>query len=118
MSRRPRGTSQWEEAGNEDLRLTPLRDAMSSLLRSRGLESASVLTEVISAWEAAAGPEVAAKVTPVGLRGRELICEVADPAWATQMRLLSERLLSRLADELGVSVADQLTVRVSRRSGA
>jgi predicted nucleic acid-binding Zn ribbon protein len=52
----------------------------------------------------------------VSLRHGELVCEVDDPAWATQVRLLSEMLLGRLADEVGGKVADRLSIHVKRRS--
>jgi predicted nucleic acid-binding Zn ribbon protein len=99
-----------------DQAVTPIGDAMATLLRSRGLGATVVLAEVMSAWERVAGPELAARVRPVSLRHGELVCEVDDPAWATQVRLLSEMLLGRLADEVGGKVADRLSIHVKRRS--
>jgi predicted nucleic acid-binding Zn ribbon protein len=119
MTRQPEDRdSKWEGATGADIQVTPIGDAVSSLLQSRGLGGTVVLARVQAAWEEAAGPEVAARVRPVGLRGRELVCEVSDPAWATQIRLLSDKLLGRLAEVLGHAPADHLAVRISRRSEA
>jgi len=103
---------------SDDPTVTPIGDAVSSLLRSRGLGSTVVLAEVMAKWEQVAGAELAAKIRPVALQGRRLVCEVDEPAWATQVRLLADKLLGRLAEELGRDVADELSVRVKRRSEA
>ncbi len=105
------------EGLSESLELTAIGDAMSSLLRARGLGATAVLAKISQVWDAAAGPELAARIEPVALRGRELVCEVAESAWATQVRLVSDRLLSRLEEELGARVVDRLSVRVRPRSG-
>ncbi|MHB8246550.1 MAG: DciA family protein [Acidimicrobiales bacterium] len=107
--------SAWEGPGAPDLGLTPIAEAVSSLLRSRGLTAAIVMSKVLACWEQAVGSELAAKIKPVSLRQKELVCEVEDPAWATQVKLLSDKVLSRLADEVGSPVAERLTVRVKRR---
>ncbi len=113
--RRGLGTPRFDD-DDDDPAVTPIGDAMATLLRSRGLGATVVLAEIMSAWERAAGPEISARVKPVALRHRELVCEVDDPAWATQVRLLSEQLLANLADEVGGNVADRLSVHVKRRS--
>jgi predicted nucleic acid-binding Zn ribbon protein len=96
--------------------LTPIRDAISSVLRARGLAAAAALAEITSVWQRTVGEEVAKQVVPVALRAGELVCEAADQAWATEMRLLSDAVLARLADELGHAVAARCTVRVRSRS--
>ncbi len=116
--REDRAPSSWSDATGESREATPIGDAMSSLLRSRGLGSTIDLANVQSVWEEVAGPDVARRVRPVGLRDRELVCEVSDPAWATQIRLLGDHLLTRLSEVLGGTPADRLSVRISRRSEA
>ncbi|MHB1988461.1 MAG: DciA family protein [Acidimicrobiales bacterium] len=102
--------------GEEDLGITPIGDAMTSLLRSRGLGATVVLARVLSSWQSAVGADLASKIRPVALRHRELVCEVDDSAWATQVKLLSKKLLARLSEEVGASVADELSVHVKPRS--
>lgn len=92
----------------------PIGDALGNLLRARGLGATLVLADVVACWETVTGADVAAHVAPVALRGRELVVEVDQAAWATQIQLLSGTLLARLSEELGGGVADQLSVRVRR----
>ncbi|MGH9296893.1 MAG: DUF721 domain-containing protein [Acidimicrobiales bacterium] len=99
---------------DEEVPGTPIREALSDLLRARGLSGTLVLADILACWQAAAGPEVAAHVRPVSLRGKELVVEVDQPAWATQVQLLAARLLSRLSEELGFVAVEQLKVRVER----
>lgn len=110
------GSAEDPPDGITELELTPIGDAMASLLRSRGLGETVVLAEVLAVWEEVAGPEIAAKVRITGLRSRELLCEVEEPAWATQVKLMSEALLCRLCERVGAKVADRITVQVRRRS--
>jgi predicted nucleic acid-binding Zn ribbon protein len=51
---------------------------------------------VFSEWPAVAGPNLAAHAQPVALRDGELVVEVDDPAWASQLRWLEPELRARL----------------------
>ena len=88
--------------------------AVDHLLRARGLEATAVLADVVGCWEATVGRDVATHVTPVVVRQSELVVEVDEPAWATQVQLLSSLLLARLADQLGPGAPHRLSVRVGR----
>lgn len=93
--------------------------AVNRLLRARGLEEAAVLADVQAVWVEAVGAEVAAHVSPVALHSGELVADVDQAAWATQVQLLSSTLLARLAEVLGPGAPDRLRVRLGRpRHGA
>ena len=51
---------------------------------------------------------------PVKLDGRVLVVEVDDPAWATQVKLLSAMIIERLHSVADVTI-DRIEVRVDRR---
>jgi predicted nucleic acid-binding Zn ribbon protein len=69
---------------------------------------------VFGRWEEIVGPAVAAHVRPIRLDRARLVVEVGDPAWATQIRLLSDRVRQRVAEVTGTAV-ETLEVRVARR---
>lgn len=98
-------------------RAEPVGDALAAYLRSRGLQAAGDLAQILVEWEAAAGPLIAKHTRPVAMRDRELVCEADSAAFATELRLAAYAVLSRLETQLGERLADQLTVRVSRGSG-
>lgn len=101
---------------DENEGLTPLQEAVSALLSSRGLESAADLAGVMAAWPEVAGEELAARASPAALRGGELVVEVEDAAWGTQVTLLGGELLRRFHEQLGGPVVTRLVVRVKPRS--
>lgn len=105
-----------EEHPAHAIEATPIGDAMSSLLRARGMTPAKHLAEVMAAWEEAVGPELAERVRPVALRGDELVVEVDSSPWATQVSLLSDRLLDGLSAAIGRPVASRLSARVNPSS--
>ena len=91
----------------------PIGSAVDRLLRQRGMEDALVLGQVASCWEAVVGPEVARQVRPQLVRGRELVVAVDHPAWATELELAGSAVLGRLAEQLGETAPQRLTVRVA-----
>ena len=75
----------------------PVVSSLDRLARRLGAPPPDVLQAVFARWEEMVGPQVAAHATPRSLRGGVLVIAVDESAWATQLRLLSADLLSRLA---------------------
>jgi hypothetical protein len=100
----------------EELGVTPINEAVSALLRARGLTATETLAEIMRLWPEAAGADLAASARPAGIRPGELVVEVPDPAWATKIRLESSSILGRLTDLVGFPVATRLAVRIKPSS--
>lgn len=91
----------------------PLTDSLDSLMRSlRGTDRRQV-GGVFGRWAEAVGDDVARHVQPVRLDGRTLTVEVDDAAWATQVRFVTDTIVSRLREVAGVEL-DAVEVRVRR----
>lgn len=106
--RRAARAEQDERAGGEPLAFGA---AVSELLDERGWNAEAAAAKVLANWEVIAGPEIAAASRPVRLRNAELLLEAESTAWATQLRLLSRTILSRISAELGPDVVRKLVVR-------
>lgn len=92
----------------------PVTDALDGLLRSlRGGAGRAEVGGVFGRWEDAVGTALAANVRPVRLERGMLLVEVDDPAWATEVRFMSDDLRARLAEVTGVEV-ERIEVRVAR----
>jgi len=89
---------------------------MDSLVRSLqgGAQSGGAVAVggVFGRWSEVVGEAMAAHVQPVKLERDRLVVEVREPAWATQVRMLSDRIRERLQEVVGVSV-DTIEVRVA-----
>ncbi len=75
----------------------PLADALASYLRQSGFAKRLQQAEVIEAWPELVGPQIAAvtapeSVTPDGV----LRVRVATAAWATELGLMTPRILARI----------------------
>ena len=97
----------------------PLGESIDGVVRSlrggaRREGEAHAIGGVFGRWKEIVGEAVAAQVQPIRLDGRRLVVEVSDPAWATQMRLLTDRVCQRIDDVTGTFV-DTVEIRV--RSG-
>jgi predicted nucleic acid-binding Zn ribbon protein len=100
------------DGGGRDLR--PVGEVLDRALRGLGGAGASTLELVFSRWEELVGPQVAAHAQPLTLRGSTLVIAADEPAWATQLRLLSGSLLARLDEVSGPGAVTTIEVRVRR----
>jgi predicted nucleic acid-binding Zn ribbon protein len=89
--------------------------SLTEAARLLGAEGALELSAVKRRWLEAVGPEVAAHCRPVSLRSGRLTLAVDHPAWASELRVLSGMLLSRIR-EVQPSV-EAIVVQVSPRDG-
>lgn len=76
---------------------TPLADALASYLKQSGFSRRLQQAGVVEAWAELVGPQIAAvtapeSVTPDGV----LRVRVATAAWATELGLMTPRILARL----------------------
>jgi len=97
----------------------PLSSSLDAVVKSLRGPNRDAVGGVFGRWDEAVGAQVAAHVRPVKLDARDgervLVVEVDDPAWATQVKLLTSTITARLHDVAGVDV-HRLEVRVDRRA--
>ena len=88
----------------------PLASVLARLVKARGWQQPKAEGTVFGDWERVVGAEVAAHSRPVKLEGGELTVEAESTAWATQLRLLTGRLLANIAAEVGRGVVVRLHI--------
>lgn len=88
----------------------PFGAVLAHLLKTRGWQKPAAEARLFGAWSAVVGPDLADHCRPVKLDDGDLLVEAESTAWATQLRLLSGRLLARIAAELGRGVVTKLTI--------
>jgi predicted nucleic acid-binding Zn ribbon protein len=98
----------------------PLSAAMDSLVRSlqggTRRAGAAAVGGVFGHWADVVGVAMAAHVQPVKLEGDRLVVEVQEPAWATEVRMLTDRIIDRVAEVAGITIA-AIDVRVAGARG-
>jgi predicted nucleic acid-binding Zn ribbon protein len=82
----------------------PISASLDEVVRSLRGPGRREVGGVFGRWEEAVGPQVAAHARPVRLDGGVLVVEVDEPAWATQITLLSNTIRERLMTVTGVEV--------------
>lgn len=87
-----------------------LSDVVARLLRDRGWVEDVSVGGVVGRWREVVGDQVADHCTPETFEDKVLVVRADSTAWATQVRLLTPRLLERLAQEVGEGVVEQVTV--------
>jgi predicted nucleic acid-binding Zn ribbon protein len=85
-------------------------DVLQRLMKARGWERPRAEATVFGAWEKVVGPDIAKHSRPVKLDAGVLTVEAESTAWATQLRLLTGRLLKSIAAEVGHNVVTRLNI--------
>lgn len=82
---------------NGERKPTPLGEALDAWIARSGLSRRLAMAEVVAAWPELVGPQIAAvtralAVTPDGT----LLVRVATHGWATELGLMTPRILGRV----------------------
>jgi predicted nucleic acid-binding Zn ribbon protein len=85
--------------------------AIRGLIADRGWETTTTAARVLAEWDDLVGPEIAEHCRPASLLEGELVLIAESSAWATQLRLMTKVLMSRLADQVGRDVVTSVVVR-------
>jgi predicted nucleic acid-binding Zn ribbon protein len=105
--RRGRGYS---GAGPDARDPQPFGQMIQRLVEDRGWEKNTAEATVLGSWDRLVGAEVAAHCRPVSLREGELTLQAESTAWATQLRMLTGKLLGLIKAELGANVVTKIRV--------
>jgi predicted nucleic acid-binding Zn ribbon protein len=100
--------------GREPRRLGELLDPIAKRL---GGPASGVFAAIFARWEGLVGPDIAAHAKPVALRKGVLVLAVDHPAWATQLRYMTDQLLSRITEETATSAVTEIHLRVNGADG-
>jgi len=76
-----------------------LGDVLDALTRELGWNSPLARSELLASWERIAGADTAAHSTPAGIEEGVLTVRCDSTAWATQLRLMRTRLVTRITAE-------------------
>ena len=106
--RRLRGYS---GAGPDSRDPQPLGVVLAKLVKARGWQRPTAEARLFGMWEQVVGPDLASHSRPVMLEEGVLTIEAESTAWATQLRLLTGKLLVRIAGEVGRDVVKKLNIR-------
>ncbi len=87
-----------------------LGEQLDQFVTERGWVSDVAVGAVIGRWPQIVGPEIAQHCAPVDFVDGILTVRGDSTAWATQLRLLSSSLLTRLAEEVGDGTVTELRV--------
>jgi predicted nucleic acid-binding Zn ribbon protein len=105
--RRLRGYS---GAGPDPRDPQPFGVILAKLVKTRGWQQPAAEGRIFGLWPKMVGEDLASHCRPVKLEDGELTIEAESTAWATQIRLLAGKLLSRIASEAGRDVVKRIHV--------
>ena len=90
----------------------PIAASLDRVLGYLQAPSARTVKTVFTEWPELAGPQLAAHAQPIALRDGELVIEVDDQAWASQLRWLEPELRTRLEALPGGPKVDRIRFRL------
>jgi predicted nucleic acid-binding Zn ribbon protein len=88
----------------------PFGALLAKLVKARGWQQPAAEARIFGTWDTLVGADLASHCRPVKLENGELTLEAESTAWATQLRLLTGRLLTRITTEVGREVVTRIYV--------
>ena len=79
-------------------------DILKERISALGWEGRLLEEEVLTSWDAAVGPQIAAHARPSHITDRRLTIVTESPVWTQQLSLLKPDLLRRIARSFGPGV--------------
>ena len=95
----------------------PIGASLDRVLGFLKAPAARTVKTVFTEWPALAGPQLAGHAQPIALRDGELVVEVDDPAWVSQLRWLEPELRERLEALPGGPKIDRIRFRLRANEG-
>ncbi len=92
----------------------PLGASLEAVSRRLGIDDGRALGRLFTHWLDIVGTGLAEHVRPVRVDRERLVVSVDHPAWATEVRHLSARLLDRVVEEAGLPSPERVDVRIRR----
>ena len=83
-------------------------DLLKECIAALGWEPRLREEEVVTGWDAAVGPQIAAHARPSHVVGRRLTVVTESPVWTQQLALLKPELVRRLATRFGPETVTDL----------
>jgi predicted nucleic acid-binding Zn ribbon protein len=80
------------------------------MIQDRGWEKPTAEATILGAWPTVVGEDIAGHCRPIGLRDGELTLQAESTAWATQLRLLTPKILDRIRESIGAGVVTKLRI--------
>lgn len=87
-----------------------IQSVLRRVLGSLGWEEGMSVGRVLEEWDEIVGEQIAAHCRPVSLDAGVLIVSASSSAWATQMRMLTPQIITRVHEHVGASVISELRV--------
>lgn len=82
-------------------RPAPITDLLTTLFRGKPVEQRLQEGKIWLVWDAAVGPQIAAKARPVGFRDGVLAVAVVSAPWMQQLTFLKTGMIEKLNEQLG-----------------
>lgn len=97
--------------GGEPSRVGESLDRISKRLGGPKAQTAAAVFEQ-GRWQGLVGPDIAAHAKPVTLRGGVLTLAVDDPAWAAQLKFMTDQLVARISQATDTGEIREIHLRV------
>lgn len=112
-TRRVAGTGnrrRWSGPGPDARDPQPLASATRDVAKKRGWSSRVAEGAVFGQWPTVVGSNIADHATPTNLRDGVLTVAAESTAWATQLRIIQNQVLAKIAAEVGDGVVNSLKI--------
>lgn len=92
----------------------PVGAGVERVMKHLDAPTTSVVTSIFNDWEEIVGETIAAHARPQRIKNGELVLEVDDPAWASEMEWLGEEIVRKIRVAVETEEITKIKVLLSR----
>ena len=89
---------------------TLVADILSDLVKQRDWNSGLAEGTLFATWSQIVGPEIAEHTTPLSLLDGKLLVQCSSTAWATQLNLVSPKLLEQIRSSAPGALVERIEI--------
>jgi len=111
-SRKPRteGSTNWSGPRADERDPEVIGNSIQQLLGDQDWQQHISVASLTARWAEIVGTEVARHAKPISFERHGLVLQASSTAWVTQLRIMTPKLLSRIADEIGPGVVAEVKI--------
>ncbi len=87
-----------------------LGSAVDKLVVENGWEQESSIAQLLNSWSRIVGADIADHCVPDGFADGTLRLSAESTAWATQLRLMQNQIMAKIANEVGDGVVRKISI--------
>jgi len=106
----PESSGDWSGPRSDNRDPEPIGRTVSHFIGDQDWQQQISVASLTARWTEIVGTSVARHTQPIKFEHQDLLVQASSTAWATQLRIMTPNILSRIADEIGPGIVQEVKI--------